>query len=346
MRRSIDIHTHILPEAIPDWGSRFPYMPFIQLRPVDGADDLSGGADMYKGGEFFRRIEPNCYNAEARIADMDRQGVSVQVLSTVPVMFSYEARPADGEEIARFLNDDLAAVVRRHPRRFIGLGTLPLQAPELAVKELRRCVEELGLRGVEVGSQVNGMELSDEALFPVWEEAARLGCVVFVHPWGMPRIGGDKYWLPWLASMPAATSAALCHLIFGGVFERLPGLRVVAAHGGGSFCGTFARIEHGHRVRPDLCAQDCPDTPRKYLGRFWLDSLVHDADCLHAIVKLVGRDRVVLGTDYPFPLGELEPGRLITLESGLDRDAQDQLLWRNALDLFQVRGEDFEGGGE
>lgn len=266
---------------------------------------------------------------------MDEQGVTVQVLSTVPVMFSYDAPPADGLEVARFLNDDLAAVVGANPDRFVGLGTLPMQAPGLAVAELRRCVEELGLAGVQIGSQVNGWELSEPALFPVFEEAARLGCAVFIHPWGMPQVGGTKYWLPWLASMPAATSAALCHLIFGGVLERLPALRVVAAHGGGSFCGTFARIEHGHRVRPDLCARDNSRPPRDYLGRFWLDSLVHDADALKAIVKLVGRDRVVLGSDYPFPLGEHEPGKLVTdPATGLDTEAQELILWRNSLELF------------
>jgi aminocarboxymuconate-semialdehyde decarboxylase len=203
-------------------------------------------------------------------------------------------------------------VVASAPQRFVGLGTLPMQAPALAVRELERCMKTLGLAGVQVGSHVNDWNLSDPALFEVFAAAAELGAAVFVHPWDMMgEARMRKYWLPWLVGMPAEASLAICSVIFGGVLERLPRLRIAFAHGGGAFPGTLGRIEHGFDCRPDLVAVDNPVPPRSYLGRFWVDSLVHDPDMLRLIVKLFGEDRVMLGSDYPFPLGESEPGALI-----------------------------------
>src|SRR5207244_4658177 len=176
---------------------------------------------------------------------------------TVPVMFSYWAKPQDTCDLARLLNDHLAEVVRQFPRRFVGLGTLPLQAPDLAIRELERCRKDLGLQGIEIGSHVNDWNLDHPALFPVFEAAQQLGAAVFVHPWDMlAKERMSKYWLAWLVGMPAETALAICSLIFGGVLERLPRLRVCFAHGGGGFPGTFGRIEHGFQVRPDLCAVD------------------------------------------------------------------------------------------
>ncbi len=168
-------------------------------------------------GKFFREIESNCWDPAQRLEECDAAGVPVQVLSTVPVMFSYWAKPEHGLDLSRFLNDHLAAVVRGSPRRFAGLGTVPMQDVTLAVRELERCVRELGLAGVQIGSHVNGANLGDPALFPVFEAAAELGAAVFVHPWDM--LGGarmEKYWLPWLVGMPAEVALAICSLIFCG----------------------------------------------------------------------------------------------------------------------------------
>ena len=166
--------------------------------------------------------------------------------------------------------------------------------------------------GIQIGSHVNGCNLDEPALFPIFEAAQALDAAVFVHPWEM--LGRDrmkKYWLPWLVGMPAETALAICSVIFGGVLERLPDLRIAFAHGGGAFAFTLGRIEHGFKVRPDLCATDASTPPRDLLHRLYVDSLVHDARALHYLVDLMGADRVALGSDYPFPLGEAEPGKLI-----------------------------------
>jgi aminocarboxymuconate-semialdehyde decarboxylase len=252
-------------------------------------------------------------------------------------MFSYWARPEHGYDLARLLNDHIAGVVREQPTRFAGLGTLPLQAPELAVRELERCALELGLRGVQIGSHVNDWNLDHPALFPVFQAAERLGAAVFVHPWDMlAKDRMAKYWLGWLVGMPAETTLAICSLIFGGVLERLPRLRIAFAHGGGAFAGTIGRIEAGFRCRPDLVAVDNPRGPRDYLSRLYLDSLVHDADALRGLIRLVGAERVALGTDYPFPLGEQEPGRLIQSLPELSAAVRERLLAGTAREFLGI----------
>jgi aminocarboxymuconate-semialdehyde decarboxylase len=334
---TVDIHTHILPERLPRWADRFGYGGFVEL-----AHHRPGCAHMMIDGKFFREIEPNCWSAEKRIEECEACGVRVQVLSTVPVMFGYWAKPEHGYEVARFLNDDIAETVRKYPKRFVGLGTLPLQDPERAVRELDRCVSELGLRGVQIGSNVNQADLSAVPLRPVFARATELGAAVFVHPWemfGREHIG--QYWMPWLVGMPAETARAFVSLACGGVLEQLPGLRVAFAHGGGSFPATIGRIEQGFRCRPDLCAVHNPVNPREYLRRVFVDALVHDAKALRYLLDVMGSDRVALGSDYPFPLGEAEPGALIR-SMELPREAQEDLLFRTACNWLGVRAEQFD----
>jgi aminocarboxymuconate-semialdehyde decarboxylase len=186
-----------------------------------------------------------------------------------------------------------------------------MQDPDAAILELERA-KAIGLVGIQIGSNINDENLNEEKFFPIFEACARLGMAVMIHPWQM--MGFDsmkKYWLPWLVGMPAETSRAACSLIFGGVLERLPELRVCFSHAGGSFLPTLGRIEHGFNCRPDLVATDNPHNPRTYLGKFWVDSITHDIDALEYILKMQGSKRVCLGSDYPFPLGDLEIGQFI-----------------------------------
>lgn len=328
---SIDIHTHILPEHIPNWKKKFGYGGFIHLEHHKPCC-----ARMMQDDKFFREVEDNCWSAEKRIQECNHHHVNVQVLSTVPVMFSYWAKPQDCLELSQFLNDHIAEIIQRYPKRFIGLGTIPLQAPDLAIKELERC-KKIGLVGVQIGSHVNDWNLNDPNLFPVFQACEELGMAVFVHPWEM--MGQEKmqrYWLPWLVGMPAETSLAICSMIFGGVFERLPNLRVAFAHGGGSFPSTIGRIEHGFACRPDLVAIDNNVNPRNYIGKFFLDSLVHEPKMLEFIVDLFGANRVALGSDYPFPLGENEPGKLIR-EMNFDSTTKELLLSGAALEWLNLK---------
>ncbi|MBK9141061.1 MAG: amidohydrolase [Candidatus Melainabacteria bacterium] len=323
----IDIHTHIMPEHMPDLKGKYGYGGFIKLD-----HHASCRARMMSDeGKFFREIEANCWDGTTRLKECDGFKVDIQVLSTIPVLFSYWAKPDDALDLSRFLNDHMASVVAESPDRFIGLGTVPMQSPELAIKEMERCVKDLGFAGIEIGSHINDWNLNAPELFPFFEAAQDLGAAIFVHPWDM--MGKEKmerYWLPWLVGMPAETSLAICSMIFGGVLERLPRLRVAFAHGGGSFPATIGRIEHGFMVRPDLCAVDNNVNPRDYLGKFYVDSLVHDERVLKFLIETLGEDAIALGTDYPFPLGELEPGALIESAS-ISEKTKRKLLCENAL---------------
>jgi aminocarboxymuconate-semialdehyde decarboxylase len=334
----IDLHTHILPKKWPDLSRRYGYGGFIQLEHKG-----PGCARMMLDGKLFREVDDRCWEPRRRLKDCKQHEVDVQVLSTVPVMFSYWAKPEHTYDLARILNDHLAEVVDRHPKRFVGLGTLPMQDPERASKELERCVKKLKLPGVQIGSHVNSWNLDQPELFPVLQTAEKLGAAIFVHPWDM--LGKERmtrHWLGWLVGMPAETALAICSLIFGGVLDRLPRLRIAFAHGGGAFPGTIGRIEHGHRVRPDLCATCGASNPRSYLGKFYVDSLVHDPDALRGLIRLLGIRRIVLGSDYPFPLGEDEPGKLIAELTELSAKDKQRLLADNALEFLGLKKRQFE----
>lgn len=320
----VDIHTHIMPDSMPNWVNKFGYGDFIHLEHR-GCD-----ACMMKGDKLFRVVERNCFDEVERKKDMEATGVSVQVISTIPVLFNYWAKAHDALETSQFFNDHIADTVAKDSSSFIGLGTLPMQDVDLAIGEMQRCKYDLGLAGIEIGTNINQVNLGDKRFFPFYEAAVELDMPLFIHPWDM--MGEQhiqKYWLPWLVGMPAETSRAICSMIFSGVFEQFSQLRVAFAHGGGSFPATVGRIQHGFDVRPDLVAIDNPHPPIDYLGKFWIDSLVHDARALQFIVDVMGEDKICMGSDYPFPLGEHHPGKLID-QMGFSTQLKEKLLSKNA----------------
>jgi len=326
----IDMHSHIIPKHLPKWAEKFGYGNFIHLEHVE-----EGVADMIQGGKFFRRIKENCWNEELRIHEYDLFQTQVQVVCTIPVLFSYWAKPQDCEELSKFLNDHIANLVTLYPKNYIGLGTVPMQDTETAIRELRRC-KEIGMVGIQIGSNINTENLNEEKFFPIFEACQELGMAVLIHPWQM--MGFDqlqKYWLPWLVGMPAETSRAACSLIFGGVLERLPNLRVCFSHAGGSFLTTIGRIEHGFNCRPDLVAIDNQVNPREYIGKFWVDCITHDIDALKYILNLQGSNKVCLGSDYPFPLGDLEIGKFIE-ESDLPKQDIENIFCNSTLEWLDL----------
>ena len=326
----IDIHTHIMPDKMPNWVQKFGYGEFIHL------EHRNCKACMMKGDKLFREVDDNCFDTIFRLKEMDETEVTIQVLSTIPVLFNYWAKPKDGLETSRFFNDDIANKVVKNKNRFIGIGTVPLQDIDFAIAEMERCITQLKMPGLQIGSNINGENLSDKKYFPFYKRAEELGCALFIHPWEM--MGEEqmqKYWLPWLVGMPAETSRAICSMIFGGVLDTFPKLRVAFAHGGGSFPLTIGRIEHGYNVRPDLVAIDNSTNPSDYIGKFWIDSLVHDKKALNFIIDVMGQDKICLGSDYPFPLGEHHPGKLIE-EMGFVATIKEKLFYKNANDWLGI----------
>ena len=329
------MHSHIIPKNLPDWEKKFGYGGFIRLE-----HHKPGWANMMQGDNFFREINHNCWDPEVRINEYEKYTTQVQVVCTIPVLFAYFSKPKDGLEVARFLNDDLANLVNKYPKKYIGLGSLPMQDPELAVQELFR-IRELGLKGVQVGSNIEDKNLNEPDFYPVWEACERLGLAVLVHPWNMMgKKNMNKYWLPWLVGMPAETSRAMCSMIFGGIFDKFPNLRVNFCHASGSFLSTIGRIEHGFNSRPDLVAVDNQKNPREYCGHFWVDCITHDQDMLHYVLKMQGSKRVTLGSDYPFPLGDLEIGEFIN-RMNLKESVIEDIFCNSTLEWLNLKKEMF-----
>lgn len=334
----LDIHAHILPERWDRLKEKYGYGGFIELDHY-----TTGRAKMMRDdGVFFREIEENCWNPLLILEDMDKNGVDVMTLCTVPVLFNYWAEAEHGMDWSQFLNNHLADVQRAFPKRFIALGTVPMQNVDLAISEMTRCVRELGMPGLEIGSNILGKNLDDQSFFPFYEAAEDLGACLLIHPWEMA--GADRmkrYFMEWLVGMPAETTLALCSMLFGGVFDRFPNLKVLFSHASGAFPFTLGRIAHGYNVRPDLCNVNNVANPRDYVGKFWVDGITHDNDAFRYLLNLIGPDKICYGTDYPFPLGDLEHGKFLNEMPDISNSDKQKILSGSALDFLGLKAEQF-----
>lgn len=288
-------------------------------------------ASMAVNGKLFASIGPKLNGVDERLVDMDQLGIDVQAISPSPGQYYYFAPPELGRDAARMVNDGIAKAVARHPDRLIGIGTVPLQNTEMAIAELRRCVDELDLRGIEIGSNVAGMELADPGLRPFFAAAEELGILLFLHPLGFTH--GQRlaeHYLDNIIGNPLESTIALSHLIFGGVLDAHPGLKLCVAHGGGYLPGYWGRMDHAFRARED-CRQCISREPSTYLRQVWLDTLVFDQDELDCLVRTHGADKLCLGTDYPFDMAEPDPVRF---HGRLSEEAQKRVLGLNAAELL------------
>jgi aminocarboxymuconate-semialdehyde decarboxylase len=317
--QAIDVHTHYVPKGWPDLGPGAPHLK------IESEKD----AVIMLGDEEFRRIQSDSWDADVRRADMDADGVAVQVVSPTPVFFSYAAQPAQAARIARVMNDLALEICAPLPGRLLPMCQVPLQDPDEACEELTRCMKT-GHVGVEIGNHVGDADLDDEGVVTFLQHAAALDAPVFVHPWDMPGSPRLSRWMAqWLVGMPAETHLSVLAMILGGTFDRVPDtLKICFAHGGGSFPFWLGRVENAwHKRRGVIGTSQFP--PSHYLGRFYVDSVVFDERALRLLVDTVGADRVVVGSDYPYPLGERPAGGVVRKAGFLDEDTREQILVRN-----------------
>ncbi|GIN19522.1 hypothetical protein J1TS3_06560 [Siminovitchia fordii] len=329
MEMRVDFHTHIIPEDIPNfakkYGGRWPVLE----------KTCSCGANIMVSGKNFREVTEQVWSPEKRIEDMDKEGVDIQVLSPIPVTFSYWADTAQAEEFAKLQNDFIAETVKENPDRFIGLGTVPMQDGETAVREMKRCMFELGMKGIEIGTNVNGQNLDDPSFAEFFEMAEKWDVPLFVHPWEtLGRERFPRHNFMYTVGMPSETALAAASLINGAVMEKHPNLKVCFAHGGGSFPYILPRLDQGWNVWPDIRKIEKP--PSFYAKKFYFDSLNYDPLNLQYMVDRFGYEKIVMGSDYPFLLREIPPGKVIDDTSGLTEKQKKAILGENALTFLNI----------
>jgi aminocarboxymuconate-semialdehyde decarboxylase len=329
---AVDVHTHYVPRGWPDLGPGAPW-----LRGLTETD-----AVIMLGDREFRRIGADCWDAAVRLADMDADGVGTQVVSPTPVFFSYAADVAQAVRIARILNDLALEICAPAPGRLLPMCQVPLQDTDAACAELDRCLAA-GHVGVEIGNHVADRDLDDAGVVTFLQHAAARAAPVFVHPWDMPLTPRTGRWMAqWLVGMPAETHLSVLAMILGGVFDRVDArLRICFAHGGGSFAFWLGRMTNAwHKRRDVIGTSQYP--PDHYLGRFYVDSAVFDERALRLLVDTVGADRVLVGSDYPYPLGERPAAGLVREAAFLGDAARAAILAGNARTF--LRGAPGDGG--
>lgn len=330
---AIDIHTHVEFEKTQSLVNKKYTDEEIFSRFVVAATGTRS-ARINKG--LMPALREPLRESRRKIRDMDERKLAFSVLSSTPFAFFYEIEEGPAVELAQYQNDQLAEMVKVHPDSFAAMATLPLQAPDAALKELDRAINKLGLRGIEIGSHVGGRELGDRAFWPVYEFLENHELPMFIHPHnvaGMDRL--QEYYLSNLIGNPLDTTIASANLIFSGVFEKYPGLKVILAHGGGQLPYIFGRLEHGYQVRPE-CKDYIRRSPREFLGNFYFDILTHSDEALRYLISLVGSDHVLLGTDYPYDMGENHPVETVLRVSGITESDRDKISRDNAVTLFKL----------
>lgn len=329
----VDIHCHYLNR---DAAAKVAHLNPAQYEPqIKFANQLTREVNvkqMQDRGEKLSTIE-------LRLKDMDRMGIDIQAVSPAPQQTYYWAEPGLGAELSRLINDRLAEIVAEWPDRFVGLGTVPLQNVELAVIELERCVKQLGLRGVEINPNVAGKELTDPALNldRFFAKARELDIVIFMHPVGFTQ--GERlmdHYFNNVIGNPLDTTIGTSRLIFDGVMERHPGLKVVLPHAGGFLAHYWARMDHAWRARPD-CRTVIKKAPSSYLKKFYFDTIAFDPEMLRNLIDKFGAGQVVLGTDYPFDMGEDDPVGLINSVPRLPSAEKEKIMGGNAARLLKIR---------
>lgn len=317
----IDVHTHVVPPGWPDLGG--PDDPWLRM-------DSATAATIMQGDREFRRITDACWNADTRLADMDADGVDIQVVLPTPVFFGYDRGSDTAARVAGIFNDLTLEVTDQAPDRLIPFCQVPLQDADAACRELDRCIEA-GHRGVEIGNHVGDQDLDSEAVLTFLQHCADRDVPVFVHPWDMtPTPRTDPWMLEWLVGMPAETQLSLLRLALSGAFDRLPDtLRLGFAHGGGSYAYWTGRADNAWHQRQDLVGADSEHPPSHYAARVFVDSVVFSPTSLQVLIDVHGADRVVLGSDYPYPLGERPAGAVIR-GAGLDSGTEQAILRSNA----------------
>ena len=297
----------------------------------------SSGRELFVG--FAQRLEPpfaqQMYDPRRRIEDMDRIGLDMQVISMAP-SFHYSIDADSALSFTRRENDSIAKVVSAYPDRFIGIATVPMQDMDKAIKELERAVHELGMRGVEILSNINGKDIGEQEFWPFYEHAQALGIPIFVHPHQTDKAKRmQKYFLTNLIGNPLETSLAIASIIFEGVLETFPRLKLIFAHGGGNIPYIRGRIEHGYQAIAE-CHKAIPKPPSEYLKLVYFDTITHSAPALSYLIETVGDERVMLGSDYPFPMGASNPIQSVRNLTDLSPRSEEKILGNTAADLFRV----------
>lgn len=322
----IDVHCHVVPSGFPPVPGGAPLAGWPSMTPVQGCH-----ATVVINEKPYRTVSDACWVAQRRIEEMDRTGIAIQALSPMPELFGYWIEAGAAADLIRHVNDVIAELVREGTGRFVGLGGLPMQDTDLAIAELQRVIGELGFRGIEIGSNINGVPIGDPRFHPLFAEAERLGAAVFVHavrPAGMDRLVGPAP-LQQILAYPTDVGLAAASIITGGLLQKFPKLRIAFSHGGGTFAALLPRLEQGYHTFPTV-HDSLPQAPTEQARKLYVDTLVFEQDMLKRVVSVFGKDRVMLGTDYPFNFREKKPIARIE-ETFADAALRERLTFRNAL---------------